>query len=243
MQPAMYFLQDRSVQAVRAGQGEPLIVLESGLGDDWSSWSPILDALAARSRVIAYSRPGYGESSAVSTLRDIATEAEELRELLRALGEAPPYVLVGHSLGGLIAQAFACRYSPEVAGLVTVDAPHPDQIEYLNRDTSAAGEAYRTFARALTGAPRLENEALTARRGGHFQDGFPLYGGPLVMLSAWLRPDTPQAYLEYRRAKAIEAAARYPQAKLRVIQCAHYIHREQPQAVLEAVDDILRCAR
>lgn len=243
MHPALYDCEGRSVQAVRSGRGDPPIVLESGLGDDWSSWSPILEPLCARSRVFAYSRPGYGESTPASTPRDIVTQAHELRELLHALDEGSPYVLVGHSLGGLIVQAFACLHPSDVAGLVTVDAPHPDQIEYLNRDASSAGSAYRAFAAALTGAARLEHEALTAPHGGRFQNGLDLYRGPIVMLSAWLRPDTSQQYLDYRRAKAVEAAARYPQAELRIVQCTHYIHREQPRAVLDAVDDILRQVR
>lgn len=239
MKPALIDVQGRAVEAVLAGEGDRLIVLESGLADDWTSWLPVLDPFAARGRVLAYSRPGYGLSTEVCTPRDIRTEASELRALLQALGETPPYVLVGHSLGGLIVQALAADAPGEVAGLVSIDAPHPDQIEYLNRDASEAGKAYRAFAQALTGAAYLEHVALTAAQGGHFLSGSNRYGGPMIMLSAWLRPDAPAAYRDYRREKAIEAAASYPQAELRRIHCTHYIHRERPLAVIDAVDEVL----
>lgn len=243
MQPQLIQLQEKVMQIVRAGQGDPLIVLESGLGDGWTSWTPVLESLAERSRVLAYSRPGYDFSSPADTPRDIPTEARELRDLLRMLGDAPPYLLVGHSLGGMIVQAFAAYYPQDVVGVVSIDAPHPDQIEYLNRDDSRAGQAYRAFAATLKGAPRLEHEALTASRGGYFLGNAAPYAGPIIMLAAWLRADAPQAYRQYRRAKAFEAAAQYRQAELRKVFCTHYIHHERPLSVLDAVDEILARAR
>lgn len=243
LEPSLLRVGSRAIELVRAGHGGPLIVLESGLGDDWSSWSSLLAPLAGRSRVLAYSRPGYGASTASDTPRDISTVARELLSLLHAIEERPPYVLVGHSLGGLIVQALAAMHPEEVAGLVSVDAPHPDQIEYLNRDTSAAGDAYRAFAAGLAGAPRQEHEALTARGGGHFEGESSLYAGPTIFLAAWLRPQAPRSYQRYRRAKAIEAASRYPRAELRKVFCSHYIHHERPLAVLDAVDEILARAR
>jgi pimeloyl-ACP methyl ester carboxylesterase len=242
--PERIRLHDRTIERVSLGQGEPLIVLEAGMGNDWSTWIPVLPQLAERSRVMAYSRPGYGGSSAVGAPRDISTEARELHQMLRELGEKPPYVLVGHSLGGLITQACAADHQQDIAGLVLVDAPHPDQIEHLNRDASQAGEAYRQHAASLTGAPRQEHEALTAPRGGHFAGEAHPYAGPMVILSAWLRAGpASDEYRRYRHSCALQVAARYPQAELRKIHCYHYIHRERTLAVIDAVDEVLARAK
>jgi len=247
LQPRLVKLEDRTVELVGTGSCGPLVVLESGLGDGWASWKPVLATLSERCRVFAYSRPGYDSSSDVSTPRDISTEAKELRSLLHALGEQPPYVLVGHSLGGLIVQSFAAMYPQEVGGLLAVDAPHPDQIEYLNRDTTDAGSEYRKFADALRGAPRKEHESLVAPRGGHFEGELSPYDGPTIFLCAWLRPNTASlAYQRLRRVLALAVAAGYPRAELRKVCCGHYIHHERPLALIDAVDEILarmRCSR
>jgi len=243
-QPQLVQIKNRTVEIVRAGRGEPLVVLESGLGDSWASWRPVLAPLCGRCRVMAYSRPGYGASSEVSTPRDISTEARELHGLLHAMGEEPPYVLVGHSLGGLIVQAFAATHPDEVIGLLLVDAPHPDQIEYLNRDTSAAGSAYRLFAAGLQGVARSEHESLVAPRGGHFEGESALYGGPTIFLCAWLQQDPAVvAYQRIRRMLALTASASYPRAELRKVFCHHYIHHERPLSVIDAVDEILARTR
>lgn len=241
--PEQLSAHGRTFEAVRAGHGDPLIVLEAGLGDDWSSWSSVLAPLAQRSRLLAYSRPGYGTSAAASTPRDIRTEARELHELLRSLGERSPYLLVGHSLGGLIVQAFAARHPNDVAGLVLVDAPHPDQIEVLNNDPGESGRAYRQFASTLTGAARLEYEAIVAPQGGHFSDATERYSGPVIVLIAWLRSNASESYQEYRRARAVETAAQYPNAEVRRVFSEHYIQRERPLAVIDAVDEVLARSR
>jgi pimeloyl-ACP methyl ester carboxylesterase len=237
--PRLVSLPDRTVETVSLGDGDALIVLESGLGDDWSSWSPVLAPLAERARVLAYSRPGYGQSSAVTTPRDVFTEARELHEILQTLDRKSPRILVGHSLGGLIVQACAALDPSAVAGMVLVDAPHPDQIAYLNRDTSQAGEVYREHVVALTGVARQEHEALIAfaGRGSSLQPT--LCNGRVILLYACLRSNVSEGYQNYRRGRARETVARYPNAELREVYCGHYIHRERPFAVLDAVDEVL----
>jgi pimeloyl-ACP methyl ester carboxylesterase len=81
----------------------------------------------SRSRVVAYDRAGLGWSDPGPAPRDARRIADELRAALRAAGIPPPYVLAGHSFGGLPARAFADLYPDEVVGLVLADASHPDQ--------------------------------------------------------------------------------------------------------------------
>ena len=78
-------------------------------------------------RTVAYDRPGLGWSEATRRPRDAKTIAEDLREALTAAGIEPPYVLAGHSFGGLPVRAFADIYPEHTVGLILVDASHPDQ--------------------------------------------------------------------------------------------------------------------
>jgi len=89
----------------------------------------VLDAVSPAATVFAYNRPGYGHSEATGAPRDGATIVEQLRSTLRQKGLAPPYVLVGHSMGGLYMQLFARRYPEEVKGLVLVDALYPRVVK------------------------------------------------------------------------------------------------------------------
>jgi pimeloyl-ACP methyl ester carboxylesterase len=119
------------------GAGQPAIVLQSGLGDGRSTWAAVLSKLPATRAVFSYDRPGYGESSATTDARDPCSVATELHGLLGAAGVAPPYVLVGHSLGGLYQYAFARLYPAEVAGLVLLDPTHPAHWRRMQADVPA----------------------------------------------------------------------------------------------------------
>jgi pimeloyl-ACP methyl ester carboxylesterase len=236
-------LLDRTVEVAVRGAGAPVIVLESGLTDDLQSWQPVFAQLAERSKTIAYSRPGYGRSSATSSPRHLRMQSEELRLLLHELRQSPPFVLVGHSFGGLIAQGYAAAHPQEVAGLVLVDAPHPDLIEHLYAAATEDGEAFRCMTSTLSGIARAEFAALTAPGGGHYPGEGNPYPGPMVILAAWLTSFGSVAHRERRRRLAEEVATCYRQAELRKVTCGHYIHRERPLAVIDAVDEVLARVR
>jgi len=105
----------------------PVVVLESGMGSFSSNWYWVQHELAATMRVVAYDRAGLGWSDRGRLPRDAVTIAHELHTALRVAGIDGPYVLAGHSFGGLPVRAFAGLFPDETAGLVLVDASHPDQ--------------------------------------------------------------------------------------------------------------------
>jgi pimeloyl-ACP methyl ester carboxylesterase len=111
------------------GSGSPTVVLEPGAGAMSSSFGWITPAVARDTRVCVYDRAGRGWSDSADTPQDGAQIATDLHTLLHAANVPGPYVVAGHSFGGLYAQAFAARYPDEVAGLVLVDstarAPRP----------------------------------------------------------------------------------------------------------------------
>jgi pimeloyl-ACP methyl ester carboxylesterase len=112
------------------GQGEEAgatVVLEAGMGSFSSNWYWVQNELAKSMRVVSYDRAGLGWSERGHRPRDAATMARELHTALHAAGVQGPYVLAGHSFGGLPVRAFAGLFAGETAGVVLVDASHPDQ--------------------------------------------------------------------------------------------------------------------
>jgi pimeloyl-ACP methyl ester carboxylesterase len=109
------------------GQGSPTVVFDAGLVGSSLDWHRVLPSLASKTRVCAYDRGGYGWSDPSRRPRTLEGITEDLHTLLRNSGQRPPYVLVGHSLGGLNMWAYAANFPGEVAGLVLVDSAHPEE--------------------------------------------------------------------------------------------------------------------
>lgn len=111
------------------GQGSPAVILEAGGGNPWLAWYKVQPQVAQFAEVCSYDRAGLGWSDASPkppTAREIA---KELHTLLENAGITGPFVLVGHSLGGMYVRMYASQYRPEVVGIVLVDSSHPDQDE------------------------------------------------------------------------------------------------------------------
>jgi pimeloyl-ACP methyl ester carboxylesterase len=142
------------------GQGTPAVVLDSGLGDSFISWNKVQLQMSRFTEVCSYDRAGIGYSDSSPRPRTSQVIAEELNSLLHNGGVAPPYVLVGHSMGGYDVRVFAGMYRDEVAAMVLVDASHPDQqnrfpIALKDMEASWLREAeFLAYAMPL-GIPRL----------------------------------------------------------------------------------------
>lgn len=130
--------------------GQPTLVLEAGLGESSLTWAGVMPLLAARHRVCAYDRAGYGWSDSRPSAPTAAATVADLHALLQGSGEASPFVMVGHSLGALYARVFAHRYPDAVAGLVLIDPSHEEMTTRLpaNWQEQLAG-AKQEAARAL----------------------------------------------------------------------------------------------
>jgi pimeloyl-ACP methyl ester carboxylesterase len=120
----------RHMQIDCRGSGTPTVVFEAGLDTMGSlSWSAVHDAIAATTRACAYSRAGVMWSESRAGKFEPDNVARDLHTLLLAAGERGPFVMVGHSLGGPYIMNFTRLYPQDVAGLVFVDASHPDQAK------------------------------------------------------------------------------------------------------------------
>lgn len=121
----------RKLHLAVLGTGSPAIIIEAGMGGssiDNNAWNKVVDELSTSNRVVLYSRAGLGQSDPATKLpRTSADIAEDLDTLLIHAAIPGPYLLVGHSYGGLHIRMFASRFPEKVAGMVLVDASNPDQ--------------------------------------------------------------------------------------------------------------------
>ena len=115
------------------GDGGPSVVLESGLGGNSLDWSRVQPLVARFTRVCSYDRAGYGWSEPATEPRSARQIAAELHSLLVYGSVPPPYVLVGHSFGGLVVRLFASLHPSDTAGMVLVDSAHEEQFERFKR--------------------------------------------------------------------------------------------------------------
>lgn len=111
-----------------SGAGSPTIILEAGLGESALGWAQVQRSLARTARVCSYDRAGMAWSDRYTRPRTATNVADELQALLSASGESGPYVLVGHSIGGLFVRRFAAAYPHDVIGIVLVDPTDPEAI-------------------------------------------------------------------------------------------------------------------
>jgi pimeloyl-ACP methyl ester carboxylesterase len=139
----------RRMQLDCRGTGSPTVVFESGLDINGSlSWSAVHDEVAKTTRACAYSRAGIMWSDPKDGPQNAKTVAEDLHALLVKAGEKPPYVLVGHSLGGPYIMTYTKYFGADVAGLVFVDASHPDQVQRFKTVTSYTPSSMITLIKA-----------------------------------------------------------------------------------------------
>lgn len=111
----------------------PTVVLEAGLGSTLLDWRSVQQQLSTRGRVCAYDRGGYGWSERAAGPRVVPILARELDQLLLMAGEKPPFVITGHSFGGLVALYYAYRYPNKTAGLALIDSTHPQQFAVFDQ--------------------------------------------------------------------------------------------------------------
>jgi pimeloyl-ACP methyl ester carboxylesterase len=229
------------------GQGTDVVVLNAGARLDSRSWAPTVAALAAEATVVTFDRLGLGQSGASTTPRTPANIADEIAWLLAQVAEGP-YVLVGHSAGGLHMLWFASRYPHRTRAVVLLDTPGP-QFDRLRWELLTPAE--RVERRRLLTASR---QAATV---GVQQEYAGAVGAPLLPPSAV--PDTipllvvaadthefgphgdATAHERLWQAGQREWLEYSSRAHLLIAEGAtHMIQRDRPDLVVQSVRQVLR---
>lgn len=129
-------LGDYSLSVRDIGKGEPTVIIEQGLNCRKNDNYLLAFLTAFKCRVINYDHAGIGKSTESSNPRTLPYYVEELRALLKYKNIPPPYILIGHSLGGYIIRYYAHLFPNEVAGLILLDSPHEDWFRYVRSSWS-----------------------------------------------------------------------------------------------------------
>jgi pimeloyl-ACP methyl ester carboxylesterase len=150
----------RYLWTYRRGQGLPTAVFVAGAGAMGLDYLMSHERVAKLTTSVIYDRAGTGWSDDVELPRAVDDVTDELHELVHLIGEAPPYILIGHSLGGAYVHRYAQRFSADVAALLLIEPAHPEWDSYMpehlklasnqtaNLDVPEFSEELRTFARA-----------------------------------------------------------------------------------------------
>ncbi|MFC5551408.1 alpha/beta fold hydrolase [Massilia aerilata] len=241
------------VQAAEQGSGRYTVIFESGFGTGLESWRKVAPEVAKSAHVVSYSRAGHGSSDPRPEPRSILESSRELDQLMAAAGLTPPFILVGHSYGGLLARAFALRHPEQVAGMVLVDPADERFNPALRRlDAARAADDDRRF-NALVPArfraeydalkPVLDQGALPPPLNGKLPDV------PVVVLTSVQQVQKPEFFLQSVEAVAVkrELHADFLRqfsegSQVLTMRSGHNIQLEEPELVIEAVRKVIAAA-
>lgn len=229
--------------------GSPTVLLEAGAGNPAAIWNRVQPEAAKFTRVCSYDRAGLGSSDPVPAQRTIAALTEDLHALLLNAKVAGPYILVGHSLGGILVRLYASYYPAEVAGMVLVDSSHedetdrglalipPDVLKEMLKQLKPEDLVPRSAERIDGCSIRPLMDAL------NWHGDIPLivltqgrpYGPDMVAVPS-IAPKAYQLHLDLQR----ELAGRSPRGKqIMAEKSGHFIHQDEPELVIAAIRQVI----
>lgn len=215
---------------------KPIVILEHGLGGNIEDWKKVIPLIANDYSVYVYNRPGYGKSDIPNTPRDAENIITELRANLNAQGIKPPFIYVGHSLGGLYGQYYAKKYPEDLRGIVLVDSTHPRQFtgDGAYEKWPKIGKFYVEKLLSKTG----QDELFTSVKSGEQVLSLNNSNTKMVILSA-SKPLKDKSKLGIDGAnKRYDMEKLYPNAKVIWVNSGHMIPIEAPNEIKKAIDEI-----
>lgn len=241
-------IDGRRLAYVRLGEGDPTIVFLAGAGMDTDSWFKVLPEVAAFGTVIAVDRLGVGKSDRPTAPQTGGIIVATLRSLLAQAGVRPPYVLVGHSLGGLYVELFARLHPDEIAGVVLVEAASPEEaLEPPQPGLTARAIGGITGAiDRLRGRPHgldeVDNVTETVR---HIAAAPSFPDVPLVVVTGGKRMRmVPEAAFEAHQEAQRGRIGLAPQGRQVIAEgSGHFPQLHDPEVVIAAIRDVAEQSR
>lgn len=165
---------ERHLHAIVTGEHKtdnPTVILESGMGGCSLDWSLVQPELSKHTTVISYDRAGFGWSTETMEQPTCKHYVDDLRLLLHEMNLKPPYILVGHSYGGMMMRLFASEYPEEVVGLILVDSVHEDHYHTDKMDKNRKNDREKIlklsrlgYVLSPIGLPRMVKRHIGAKR-------------------------------------------------------------------------------
>jgi len=231
-------IDNRQVEYALVMHNTETVVFENGLGGRIEWWAKVFPEISKDTTAFVYNRPGYGKSDLVSTPRDGIHVVDELRLLLRSKGLNPPYILVGHSLGGLYMQLFARRYPDEVRSLILVDSTHPAQFKGKGSPENWPTWFHLAYGLATSAVEKEEMNAINTT-GESVLSLPPFVGKPVIILSAAQPMKEKSELADDANEKRKDFVRLYPGSKQLWVDSGHGIPLEKPEAVISAIREVL----
>ncbi|MEY2412072.1 MAG: hypothetical protein QOD84_678 [Acidobacteriaceae bacterium] len=234
-----------------SGSGKDTVVFESGLGEDGSTWNDVQPQVAQFAHTVVYDRAGLGKSDLPpigTRARTVKDMARDLHFLLHAIKASPPYLLVGHSLGGAIVQVFAHSYPTEVAGLVLVDPEDSRLVDMLHlrmsfSEWAAREKAIKAAMSAMPPGVKAEQDAAFTTSGAYASEAIPLPAVPVILLTGTKKnPEFPGNPLEQDTKLELHNGllAKIPNGKhVLSPNSRHYIQNDDPGLVVKSISELL----
>ena len=242
-QPRIATLGEVRLEYIRSGTGSPTLVLINGSGGPLEGWHKVFGDLEALGTVFAYNRRGIGKSTKPKTPQTGEVMVDTLRALLRAAELAPPYLLVAHSLGGLIANLYARTYPQEVTGMVLLEATAPEDIAVMASLESPVQRFLKGAVDGVFGKDTFGDTAHVQRTVELIAEAPPFPEIPVVVVTggkpamAWL---TPAPALAARAAHQRQLASLSPRGKQVIAASSgHFPQFSEPEVVIRAVRDAI----
>jgi pimeloyl-ACP methyl ester carboxylesterase len=217
----------------------PTVILEAGTGDSSEVWSTVQKQVEQIAHVCSYDRLGLGKSEKLPVPHTADEIVNDLHQLLQAARLSPPYVMVGHSIGGIYVRKYTSLYPTEVVALVFLDSAHEEQFARVSQISPEWAQRIRE-----------RFPADEQRRQGFLPENERLawhFDGPLVVVEHGQMPPSAASDPMAKQSEVVfhllqkDLAGRSKYGQLReATKSGHYIQRDEPELVIQPIKDVIR---